>query len=268
VLYIATEGAAGIIAERLPAYYAQRGLEPKEIEYVEDHLKVLTRGPNLLNPEEVHIFCEHIERTWRKPDIVIFDVGTKSIGGADVNTPSVGNAIIEGGEIIGARWDATVPILTHPAKSDKHKPQNATAVGSGQQENLAYFVLRVVEGKEPRYVGLYVAFMKDGPDGFEIPLQRLFGEEGEGPPVIVDAFAASAAGDLDTVFEVLRRYRSLRALAAQKHLAGWNQTRVTRALQALVADGRATKGDKRNDPYVIAPAPADGSFIQEIALAG
>src|SRR5262249_26604009 len=115
VLYMATEGAHGIITRRLPLYCEQRGLEIADIE---QRWWVLNSAPNLMNPAEVDEFCAYVKRVWGRVDLAPIDTITKGVGDAKLNQPEIGAAIAMGAERMAqALGGATVIGVTHPVKS-------------------------------------------------------------------------------------------------------------------------------------------------------
>ncbi len=178
VLYIAAEGAHGIETARLPALLRAHGLP---IEALDENWITADIAPDVLNPNEITdlIACY----ADFKPDLIVFDTGTRCLGMSDINNTAIGTAAIKAMEAVGRPFDATVFYVTHPGKDT-----DRGAIGSKQQENQA-FGQWLIGHDGDGMISVSVEKMKDGPTHFSVP----FRVNREGVPVVAELSTAELA---------------------------------------------------------------------------
>jgi hypothetical protein len=208
VLYIAAEGAHGIRTARLPAYREMRNMLWSMLDA---HWRTEPSSFDLLNAVD----RREMVAAYRafNPDIVVVDVLTRVVPGADLGSPAVGSAIMVALEELAANFDATVLVLHHPGKDESRG-----GLGSVLLEALAYAVWKC--SAKNSVAKVYVEKMKDGPAHFSIRYEIEW--SGKGIPVIGSVMDATthATGNLGGITEIIDRLPagdtlSIRELAEQ-----------------------------------------------------
>lgn len=173
VLYLAPEGAHGIMTARLPAACKERG---KAVAELDECWATFSTAASLVSPPEIDELIHAMRLQGFHPDIISIDTMTRASGGCNINEPAAGTALMLGMERLGRAFDAAVIAVTHPGKDE-----GRGAIGSSLIENLAYAIWHVsLSGN-----GIFatVEKMKDGPADFTKAFKVLNPNE---VPVIVD----------------------------------------------------------------------------------
>jgi hypothetical protein len=151
VLYIAAEGALGVEKVRVPAARKARGMS---LEKLDRHWRVESETFNLLSgtdhAELIEAYSEFA------PNIVVIDVMTLVVPGADINTQQTATAIRDGAGAIAAAFGATVLLVHHPSR----RGLSAGGSGSALFKQQAYFELHT--SYKDRVITVWVDKMKDG----------------------------------------------------------------------------------------------------------
>jgi hypothetical protein len=171
VLYIAAEGALGVEKVRVPAARKTRGMS---LEKLDRHWRVESETFNLLSETDR---AELIE-AYRKfgPNIVVIDVMTLVVPGADINTQQTATAIRDGAGAIAVAFGATVVLVHHPSR----RGVSAGGSGSALFKQQAYFELHT--SYKDGVVRVWVDKMKDGEAQRDVRYKHV--DDEAGVPVI------------------------------------------------------------------------------------